>query len=103
MSRTPFDLNDTASTFEIPSTHGPEVLALLMKLDPVPGEEKFYVERVEKFCNQMLFHMVSSGLSQYYLNLLVERLFSASEICDGAITLKSLAELQFKVCSLFFK
>jgi hypothetical protein len=67
-----FDLSAIESCSEIPACRGPEVLAILVGIDPICGKEteeyphiypKDYPERVEKFCGNCRFG--AAGVSNH--------------------------------------
>jgi hypothetical protein len=94
------NLDETDSCFDVPATRGPEVLAILMEIDPIPGDDKRYPERAEKFCKNFLLRRVTAQISAEFLNVAVERMFTLDEISD-TVSRKVLQSLQFKICSLF--
>ena len=58
-----FNLEEAQSCFEIPACRGPEVLSILVEVDPITGKiseqypdayPKDYPERVEKFCRNYI-------------------------------------------------
>lgn len=95
------NLEEMHSCFDVPAAHGPEILAILTEIDPIPGEDKRYTERVEKFCQKFVLRHVTDGISLEFLNIAAERMFTIDEICD-VIPPRILHRIQFEICSLFF-
>jgi hypothetical protein len=99
------DLEPEETCFDIPATRGPGVLALLIEIDPLAGsemEEQRYQERTEKFCQNLTWRRMTGDITPEYVNLSVERMFTAAELVDE-IRPEDLQNLKYRICSLYFK
>ena len=99
------DLEPEETCFDIPASRGPEVLALLIEIDPLAGmeaEETSYRDRVEKFCQNLTYRRMTGDVTPEYVNVSVERMFSPSELIDE-IPPEDLQNLKYRICSLYFK
>ena len=92
--------DEPESCFDLPMTRGPEILAILTEMDPIPGDDKWYPERVDNFCQIFLFRRVTNEITLEFLNVAIERMFTIDEISD-IVSGRVLQSLQFKICSLF--
>src|ERR1700740_836774 len=91
--------------FDIPSSQGPSVLALLVELNPLAGlelEEQRYRERTERFCQNLTWRRLAGGVYPEYVNLSGERLFPPAELIDE-VKPKILQNLKYRICQLYFK
>ena len=99
------DLNvETSTCFDLPATRGPEVLALLVELDPLshPDSEQRYQERAERLCQNLIWRRITGDVTPEYIGAAVDRLFTAAEIIDE-IKPEILQNLKFKICQLYFR
>ena len=102
-SYTHFDLSAIESCSEIPACRGPEVLAILIEVDPIADEEeKRYPERVDKFSNNFFWRMLTGDITIQFLDAAVERMFNAQEVTDEVKPAK-LRELQHRIVNLFWR
>src|SRR5271166_918312 len=100
---THFDLSTIESCSELPACRGPEVLAILIEVDPIADEEeKAYSERVEKFSRNYIWRMLTNDITAEFLEAVVDRMFNAEEATDGVDPVK-LRELKHRIVSLFLK
>src|SRR5208282_5682866 len=91
-----FDLSAIESCSEIPACRGPEVLAVLVEVDPIKNpqaEEKRYAERVDKFSMNFIWRMLTGDITIQFLDAAVERMLNAQEVTDEVEPAK-LRELQ---------
>src|SRR6267142_499086 len=91
--------------FDIPSTQGPRVLALLIEIDPLAGleeEEQNYQERTEKFCQNLTWRRMTGEVTPEYVNVSVERMFTPAELVDE-VRPQALQNLKYRICQLYFK
>ena len=104
-----FDLSTIESFSEIPACSGPEVLSLLIELDPISGKEseqypddypKEYRERVEKFSRNYIWRRITGDVTIEFLEAAVERMFTADEV-SGVVDLAKLKELKHRIVHLF--
>ncbi len=96
-----FDLSAIESCSEIPACRGPEVLAILIEVDPMyGGAEKRYPERVEKFSGNYFWRMLTGDITIQFLDAAVERMFNAQEVTEEVEPAK-LRELQHRIVNLF--
>jgi hypothetical protein len=95
--------NKGGTCFDIPCTRGPEVLDLLIALDPLahPDSEKRYRQRAERFCENLMARRLMGEVNEQYVNAAIDRLFTAAEVIDE-IRPEVLAELKFQMCALYF-
>jgi len=106
-----FDLSAIESCSEIPACRGPEVLAILVEIDPISGKEseehphifpKDYPERVEKFCGKYIWRKITGDITAEFLGALVDRMFTADEV-TRVVDLGKLRRLKHEIVSLFLK
>jgi hypothetical protein len=106
-----FNLEEAQSCSEIPACRGPEVLAILVKIDPISGKEseeyphiysKDYPERVEKFCEKYIWRKITGDIAAEFLEALVDRLFTADEV-TRVVDLGKLRRLKHEIVGLFLK
>ena len=104
-----FDLSTIERCSEIPACRGPEVLSLLVELDPISGKEaeqypdfypKQYRERVEKFARNYIWRKITGDITIEFLEAAVERMFTADEV-SGVVDLGKLKELKHRIVHLF--
>lgn len=84
-----FNLQEAQSCSEIPACRGPEVLAILVEIDPISGKkseeylhfyQKDYPERVEKFCGKYIWRKIIGEITIAFIEAAVERMFNADEV-----------------------
>ena len=104
-----FDLSTIESCSEIPACRGPEVLFLLIEVDPISGKEyeqypyaypKEYRERVENFARNYIWRRITGDITIEFLEAAVERMFTADEV-SGVVDLAKLKELKHRIVHLF--
>jgi hypothetical protein len=97
-----FDLQQAESMQELPACRGPEVLALLIEINPIndPREQR-YPSRVEKFCSNFVIRKLMGEITVSFVEAAVDRMFTADEVA-GTIDPEKLAVLKSKVTTLFF-
>ena len=104
-----FDLSTIESWSEIPACRGPEVLFLLIEVDPISGKEseqyrdaypKEYRERVENFSRNYIWRKVTGDITIAFLEAAVQRMFSADEV-SSVVDLAKLKELKHRIVHLF--
>ena len=104
-----FDLSTIERCSEIPACRGPEVLSLVVKIDPISGKEanrypdaypKEYRERVENFSRNYIWRRITGAISIEFLEAAVERMFTADEV-SGVVDLAKLKELKHRIVDLF--
>jgi hypothetical protein len=104
-----FDLEEAQSCSEIPACRGPEVVSILVEVDPISRKEfeqypdaypKEYRERVEKFSRNYIWRKMTGDITVEFLEAAVERMFSADEVC-GVVDLAKLKELKHRIVHLF--
>jgi hypothetical protein len=90
--------------FDIPACRGPEVLALMVEIDPLPHpeSEKRYQERAARFCQNLIWRRITGDVNPRYIHAAVERLFTAAEIVDE-VSPATLQDLIFRICQLYFR
>lgn len=87
---------------EVPACRGPEVLALLVEINPIADpEEAEYPKRVEKFCNNFIIRKLMGEITVPFIEAVVERMFTADEV-TGTVEPGKLALLKSKITHLFF-
>jgi hypothetical protein len=90
------------SLSEIPACKGPEVLALLIEVNPIQEPElQRYPARVEKFCSNFVIRKLLGDITVPFLEAAVERMFNADEV-TSVVDLAKLQCLRRKIVSLFF-
>ena len=106
---THFDLSAIESCSEIPACRGPEVLAILVEIDPISGKEseeyphifsKDYPERVEKFCGNYIWRKITGDITAEFLEALVDRMFTADEV-SSVVDLGKLRRLKHEIVKSF--
>ena len=106
-----FNLEEAQFCSEIPACRGPEVLAILVKIDPISAKEseeyphifsKDYPERVEKFSVNYIWRKITGDITAEFLEALVDRLFTADEV-TRVVDLGKLRRLKHEIVSLFLK
>ena len=106
-----FNLEEAQSCSEIPACRGPEVLAILVEVDPISGKEseeyphifaKDYLERVERFSGNYIWRKITGDITAEFLEALVDRMFTADEV-SRAVDLGKLRRLKHEIVSLFLK
>ena len=93
-----FDLQKAQSLSEIPACRGPEVLALLIEVNP---ELQRYPARVEKFCSNFVIRKIMGDITVPFVEAVVDRMFNADEV-TSVVDLAKLECLKRKIVSLFF-
>ena len=99
-----FDLQKALSLSEIPACRGPEVLALLIEVNPIQEPElQRYPARVEKFCSNFVIRKLLGDITVLFVEAAVERMFNfnADEV-TSVVDLAKLECLKRKIVSLFF-
>jgi hypothetical protein len=97
-----FDLQKADSMVEIPACRGPEVLALLIEINPIGDPElQNYPARVGKFCNNFVIRKLMGNITVSFLEAVVERMFNADEV-TSIVDPEKLAVLKSKITHLFF-
>ena len=104
-----FDLSAIESCSEIPACRGPEVLAILVEIDPISGKKseehpyfysKDYPERVEKFCAKYIWRKIIGEITIAFIEAAVERMFDADEV-TSVVNPAKLKRLKHEIISLF--
>ena len=97
-----FDLQKAQSLSEIPACRGPEILGLLVELNPIQEPElQSYPARVEKFCSNFVIRRLLGDITVPFVEAAVERMFNADEV-TSVVDLAKLECLKRKIVSLFF-
>ena len=97
-----FDLQKAQSLSEIPACRGPEILGLLVELNPIQEPElQRYPARVEKFCSNFVIRKLLGDITIPFVEAAVERMFNADE-ATSVVDLAKLGCLKRKIVSLFF-
>jgi hypothetical protein len=97
-----FNLQEAQSLSEIPACRGPEVLALLIEVNPIQEPElQRYPARVEKFCSNFVIRKIMGEITVLFVEAAVERMFNADEV-TSIVDLAKLECLNRKIVSLFF-
>jgi hypothetical protein len=97
-----FDLQEAQSCSEIPACRGPEVLALLIDVNPIQEPElQRYRARVEKFCSNFVIRKLLGDITVPFVEAVVDRMFNADEV-TSIVDLVKLELLKRKIVSLFF-
>jgi hypothetical protein len=106
-----FDLSTIQSCSEIPACRGPEVLAILVGIDPISGKEseeyphifpKDYLGRVEEFSGNYIWRKITGDITAEFLEALVDRMFTADEV-TRVVDLGKLRRLKHEIVSLFLQ
>jgi len=104
-----FNLEEAQSCSEIPACRGPEVLSILVQVDPIAGKisEQYpdayprdYPERVEKFCRNYIWRKITGDITVEFLEAAVDRMFNADEV-TYVVDLERLKRLKRQIVSLF--
>jgi len=96
-----FDLQKAQSLSEIPACRGPEVLALLIEINPIREPElQRYPARVEKFCSNFVIRKLMGDITVPFVEAAVDRMFNADEV-TSVVDLTKLELLKRKIVSLF--
>ena len=104
-----FDLSTIESCSEIPACRGPEILFLLIEVDPMSGKEsvqhpdaypKEYRERVENFSRNFIWRRITGDITIKFLEAAVERMFTADEVAS-VVDLAKLKDLKHRIVELF--
>jgi hypothetical protein len=104
-----FDLSSIESFSEIPACRGPEVLSLLIEIDPISRKEgeqysdsypKEYRGRVEIFSRNYIWRRITGDIGIEFLEAAVERMFTAGEVCS-VVDLAKLKKLKHRIVHLF--
>jgi hypothetical protein len=96
-----FDLQKAQSLSEIPACRGPEVLALLIEVNPIQEPElQRYPARVEKFCSNFVIRKLMGDITVPFIEATVERMFNSDEV-TSVVDLVKLEFLKRKIVSLF--
>jgi hypothetical protein len=75
-----FDLQKAQSLSEIPACRDPEVLALLLDVNPIQEPElQRYPARVEKFCSNFVIRKLMGDIAVPFVEAVVDRMFNADE------------------------
>jgi hypothetical protein len=97
-----FNLQEAQSLSEIPACRGPEVLALLIEINPIQEPElQRYRARVEKFCSNFVIRKLMGDITIPFVEAVVDRMFNADEV-TSVVDLVKLELLKRKIVSLFF-
>jgi hypothetical protein len=105
-----FNLEEAQSCSEIPACRGPEVLSILVEVDPITGKiseeypdayPKDYPERVEKFCRNYIWRKITGDVTVEFLEAAVDRMFNADEV-TCVVDLERLKRLKHQIVGLFF-
>ncbi len=105
-----FNLEEAQSCSEIPACRGPEVLSILVEVDPITGKiseqypdayPKDYPERVEKFCRNYIWRKITGDVTVEFLEAAVDRMFSADEV-TCVVDLERIKRLKHRIVGLFF-
>jgi len=96
-----FDLQKAQSLSELPACRGPEILGLLVELNPIQEPElRSYPARLEKFCSNFVIRKLLGDITVPFVEAVVERMFTADEV-TSAVDLAKLECLKGKIVSLF--
>ena len=97
-----FDLQKAQSLSEIPACCGPEILTLLIEVNPIQEPElQRYPARVEKFCSNFVIGKIMGDITVLFVEAVVDRMFNADEV-TSVVDLVKLELLKPKIVSLFF-
>src|SRR6516225_10043538 len=95
-----FNLQEAQSLSEIPACQGPEVLALLIEVNPIQEPElQRYPARVEKFCSNFVIRKIMGDITVPFVEAVVDRIFNADEV-TSVVDLVKLERLKGKIVSL---
>jgi hypothetical protein len=76
-----FNLQEAQSCSEIPACRGPEVLALVIEVNPIQEPElQRYRARVEKFCSNFIIRKIMGDITVQFIEATVERMFNSDEV-----------------------
>jgi hypothetical protein len=100
MSAKNFNLDDIERISEVPACRGPEVLAILVEIDPVEDSEKNYPERVEKFSRNYIWRKISGDVTLEFIEAAIDRMFNADEF-TSVVDLAKLREVKRRIVNLF--
>jgi hypothetical protein len=97
-----FDLQKAQSISEIPACRGPEILALLIEVNPIQEPElQRYPAKVNKFCSNFIIRKIMGDITVPFVEATVERMFNSDEV-TSVVDLTKLELLKRKIVSLFF-
>ena len=97
-----FNLQEAQSLSEIPACRGPEVLALLIEINPIQELElQRYPARVEKFCSNFVIRKLMGDITVPFVEAVVDRMINADEV-TSVVDLVKLECLKRKIVRLFF-
>jgi hypothetical protein len=105
-----FNLEEAQACSEIPACRGPEVLSILVEVDPITGKipeeypdayPKDYPERVEKFCRNYIWRKITGDVTAEFREVAVDRMFSADEV-TSVVDVERLKRLKHQIVGLFF-
>jgi hypothetical protein len=92
-----FNLQEARSCSEIPACRGPEVLALLIEVNPIQEPElQRYPARVEKFCSNFVIRKIMGDITVLFVEAAVGRMFNAD---DSGIAVKVRVTQLLSLCS----
>lgn len=95
LSTTPFDL---------PGSRGPDLLSLLVEMDPLATaeeEDRCYQERAERFCEKLLWRNLTGEVTPAFIGVAVDRMFTPAEVIDD-VRYETLQNLKYRICQLYF-
>ena len=104
-----FNLEEGQSCSEIPACRGPEILSILIEVDPIAGKiseeypdayTKDYPARVEKFCRNYIWRKITGDITVEFLEAAVDRMFNADEV-TCVVDLARLERVKHQIVSLF--
>jgi hypothetical protein len=105
-----FNLEEAQPCSEIPASRGPEVLFIVVEVDPITGKmseqypdayPKDYPERVERFCRNYIWRKITGDVTVEFLEAAVDRMFNADEV-TCVVDLERLKRLKHQIVGLFF-
>jgi hypothetical protein len=97
-----FNLQEAQSCSEIPACRAPEVLALLIEVNPIQEPElQRYPARVNKFCSNFVIRKIMGDITVPFVEAVVDRMFNADEV-TSVVDLVKVECLKRKIVSLFF-
>ena len=97
--------SEAETCFDLPSSQGPAILSLLIELDPLATadeDERNYPERVERFCQNLIWRRLTGEVTPEYVTAAVDRMFTTAEVVDEVPSAK-LQSLKFRICKLLVK